>query len=323
MTFVKGLHHITAVAADPQRNLGFYAGVLGLRLVKKTVNQDDPFTYHLYYGDALGRPGTAMTFFPFPGVPAGQPGRGQPLETRFVVAADALPEWETRLARAGLTVSTANMPSGAPSLHFTDPDGLPLALVGQADVPAADPGEVWQAPGLTPSSAIQRFAGMSLSSYRPDATARVLTELLGYAEIAADDQGRWFQAPGDGTGDQLHLLNEAAPGRPGYGTVHHVAFRVPNRTALLEMLARVQSTRLPSSGEVDRFYFRSVYFREPGGMLFEIATDDPGFTVDEPAESLGEALKLTEAHEPMRAAIEAQLPALSIPETEAGWSGIR
>ena len=156
--------------------------------------------------------------------------------------------------------------------------------------------------------AIQRFAGMTLSSYRPDSTARVLTELLGYTEGAADADGRWFHAPGEGTGDRLHLLNDATPGQPGYGTVHHIAFRVADRAALLEMLERVQATRLPSSGEVDRFYFKSVYFREPGGMLFEIATDDPGFAVDEPAESLGESLTLTAAHEPLRAAIEAKLP---------------
>ncbi|MEX0386040.1 ring-cleaving dioxygenase [Spiribacter onubensis] len=315
MNSVKGLHHITAVAADPQRNLDFYAGVLGLRLVKKTVNQDDPFTYHLYYGDALGRPGTAMTFFPFPGVPAGQPGRGQPLETRFAVAAESLPEWEARLTQAGIQRRTGSVAEGAPSLHFTDPDGLPLALVGQGTAegaPGAPASATWQAPGLAAGMAIQRFAGMTLSSHRPDSTARVLTELLGYTEGAADTDGRWFHAPENGTGDRLHLLHDAAAGQPGYGTVHHIAFRVSDRSALLEMLERVQATRLPSSGEVDRFYFKSVYFREPGGMLFEIATDDPGFSVDEPAETLGEALKLTDAHEPMRAAIEAQLPALRL-----------
>ena len=298
MSSVTGLHHITAVAADPQRNLDFYSGVLGLRLVKKTVNQDDPFTYHLYYGDALGRPGTAMTFFPFPGVPAGSPGQGQPLETRFAVPADSLDDWHERLVAAGVEVQTASMGKGEASLHFTDPDGLPLALVGQAADSSSD-------------QAIRGFAGMTLASYRPDSTARVLTELLGYTEMAADADGRWFGAPGNGTADQLQLLNDVPRGRPGYGTVHHIAFRVPNRDALLEMLDRVQATRLPSSGEVDRFYFKSVYFREPGGMLFEIATDDPGFAVDEPVETLGQALKLTEAHEPMRSAIEAQLPPLS------------
>ena len=296
MNPVGGLHHITAVAADPQRNLDFYAGVLGLRLVKKTVNQDDPFTYHLYYGDALGRPGTAMTFFPFPGVPAGQAGRGQPLETRFSVAPEALESWRERLMAAGVDAKGASTADGMASLHFTDPDGLPLALVARVD----------GASGV----AIQGFAGMTLSSYRPDATARVLTDLLGYREHQDAAGGRVFQAPDGGTADRLQLLADVAPGRPGYGTVHHVAFRVPDRPALLGMLERVQASRMPCSGEVDRFYFRSVYFREPGGMLFEIATDDPGFTVDEPAESLGEALRLTAGHEPMRAAIESQLPPL-------------
>ena len=301
MNPVNGLHHITAVAADPQRNLDFYAGVLGLRLVKKTVNQDDPFTYHLYYGDALGRPGTAMTFFPFPGVPAGQPGRGQPLETRFAVPVAALDDWRARLTSAGVDVQQASAATGAPLLRFRDPDGLPLALMGQSKE------------SIEPGIAIRGFAGMTLSSHRPEATACVLTELLGYTEAQADDEGRVFHSADGGPGDQLHLLHDVAPGQPGYGTVHHVAFRVPDRPALLEMLERVQASRMPCSGEVDRFYFRSVYFREPGGMLFEIATDDPGFTVDEPAESLGEALKLTEAHEGMREAIELQLPPLSSP----------
>ena len=313
MNPVNGLHHITAVAADPQRNLDFYAGVLGLRLVKKTVNQDDPFTYHLYYGDALGRPGTAMTFFPFPGVPAGQPGRGQPLETRFAVPIAALDDWRARLASAEVDVEQASTATGAPLFRFRDPDGLPLALLGQEDEGIGRSADAWQAPGIEPGMAIWGFAGMTLSSHRPEATARVLTELLGYTEAQSDDEGRVFHSGYSGPGDQLHLLHDVAPGQPGYGTVHHVAFRVPDRPALLEMLERVQATRMPCSGEVDRFFFRSVYFREPGGMLFEIATDDPGFTVDEPAESLGEALKLTAAHEGIRAAIEAQLPPLSSP----------
>ena len=310
MSTVKGLHHITAVAADPQRNVDFYAGVLGLRLVKKTVNQDDPFTYHLYYGDALGRPGTAMTFFPFPGVPAGQPGRGQPLETRFSVAPDALEGWRERLGSVGIQTRRAATPDGVESLCFSDPDGLPLALEGRVEGAVERSDDAWQAPGLEPGMAIQGFAGMTLSSHRPHATARVLTDLLGYSEGRSADGNRVFRAPEEGTADQLQLLADVAPGQAGYGTVHHVAFRVPDRPALLEMLERVQASRMPCSGEVDRFYFRSVYFREPGGMLFEIATDDPGFTVDEPAESLGESLKLTAEHEPMRPAIEAQLPRL-------------
>ena len=313
MSPVTGLHHITALAANPQRNLDFYAGVLGLRLVKKTVNQDDPFTYHLYYGDALGRPGTAMTFFPFPGVPAGEPGRGQPLETHFAVPVGSLDDWQARLASAGLDVQQASAATGAPLLRFRDPDGLPLALMGQSEAGVERSADAWQAPGIEPGMVIRGFAGMTLSSYRPDATTRVLTELLGYTEAQADGGCRRFNSPDGGADDYLELLRDVAPGQPGYGTVHHVAFRVPDRPALLAMLERVQAWRMPCSGEVDRFYFRSVYFREPGGMLFEIATDDPGFTVDEPAQSLGEALMLTDAHEGMRETIEAQLPRLTHP----------
>jgi len=269
MNRVNGLHHITAVAADPQRNLDFYTGVLGLHLVKKTVNQDDPFTYHLYYGDERGRPGTAMTFFPFPGAPAGRPGQGQPLETRFRVPESTLGAWQSSLEAAGVEVDAPPADRSPPQLQFSDPDGLPLALEGQA------------LPGESSVMAVQGFAGMVLSSHRPEATARVLTDLLGYQLIGTEARGRQFESPGEGLRDQLVLLNEAA--------------------------------RLPCSGEVDRFYFRSVYFREPGGMLFEIATDEPGFTVDEPAESLGSALKLTAEHESMRSAIEAQLPPLKSP----------
>lgn len=297
MCLINGLHHITAVAADPQRNLDFYTDVLGLRLVKKTVNQDDPFTYHLYYGDARGGPGSTLTFFPFPGVPAGQPGRGQPIETRLAVALMALGEWREHLMAAGIAVRASTTGDQLSALHFTDPDGLPLALVGQAA-------------GADVERTIQGLAGMSLSSHRPEATARVLTDLLGYTPTHADASGQWFQGQGERTLDQLQLLNDVAPGQAGYGTVHHVAFRVADRPALLAMLEQVQAWQLPCSGEVDRYYFRSVYFREPGGMLFEIATDDPGFDVDEPVESLGSALKLAPAHEPMRATIEAHLPAL-------------
>lgn len=303
---VCGLHHVTAVAADPQRNLDFYAGVLGLRLVKKTVNQDDPFTYHLYYGDALGRPGTAMTFFPFPGVPAGYPGRGQPLETRFAVDAAALSDWRDRLTAAGVLINESA--SSAQRLAFADPDGLALALV--ADQSGGEPTD-WQPEGITSAMAIRRFAGLSLASHRPAATARVLTELLDYQVVSETTERMSLVSGGPDPSDVIELIDTPERGQPGYGTVHHIAFRVADRHHLLAMLERVQAMRLPSSGEVDRFYFRSVYFREPGGMLFEIATEEPGFTVDEPAAHLGAALQLTAEHELMRASIEATLPPLT------------
>lgn len=301
LSSTQGLHHVTAVAADPQRNVDFYTHVLGLRLVKKTVNQDDPFTYHLYYGDELGRPGTAMTFFPFPGVPAGKPGRGQPIETQFSVPLNMLAAWEAHLQDAGVEL-LAGPASGQPDrLQFTDPDGLPLALIAEAPE-AAEPAS---------TLAIRGFAGLTLASHRPDSTARVLTELLGYTPVSPSSGAvARFKSQGSARADHIELIESAVMGQPGYGTVHHIAFRVPNRPALLAMLEQVRAARLPCSGEVDRFYFRSVYFREPGGMLFEIATDDPGFTVDEPAESLGQSLKLTAEHEPLRARIEAALPVL-------------
>ena len=197
-------------------------------------------------------------------------------------------------------------------LVFADPDGLPLALVAQTATPTRGH---WQPEGLPESMAIQGFAGMALASHRPASTARVLTELLGYRALSDHADIQAFASGGDGTGDVIELVDAPEWGQPGYGSVHHVAFRVADRSGLLTMLERVQAMGLPSSGEVDRFYFRSVYFREPGGMLFEIATDDPGFTIDESSAHLGESLLLTQAHEPMRASIEAALPALTLPDS--------
>lgn len=308
---VGGIHHVTAITTDAQRNVDFYSGVLGLRFVKKTVNQDDPFTYHLYYGDTLGRPGTAMTFFPFHDVPAGRPGRRQVYETGFSVPAGALGTWLQRLRDAGVTVLGEEERFGAPVLRFADPDGLIIALVGDAAETSA---AGWPEGPVPPSDAVRAFSNVRLASSAPEATARVLTDLLGYGEVGTEPEATRFAIAGAERAGEVDLLASTPAGSPGAGTVHHVAFRVPDRDTLVAMQQQVKISGLRPTPEIDRFYFRSVYFREPGGILFEIASDDPGFAVDEPVESLGSELKLTAAHEPLRAQIEAHLPPIHAPD---------
>lgn len=311
---VGGIHHVTAIAADPQVNVDFYAGVLGLRFVKKTVNQDDPLTYHLYYGDTVGRPGTAMTFFPFPGAPAGRPGRGQVYATGFSVPAAALERWPRRLERHGVTVTGEDQRFGTPVLRLADPDGLVVELVGDADG-ASEPG--WPEGPVPAEDAVRAFSGVRLASAAPQKTARVLTELLGYAEAGSGEDATRFVAAGAARAGTVELLAEAPAGRSGAGTVHHVAFRVADDDTQVALQQRLTDAGLQPTPVIDRFYFRSVYFREPGGILFEIATDEPGFAVDEDVASLGSELKLTAAHEPMRARIEAHLPPIRVPAPAA------
>lgn len=313
-TRVGGLHHVTAIAGDPQTNADFYTAVLGLRFVKKTVNQDDPMTYHLYYGDRLGRPGTAMTFFPFQGIPRGRPGRGQVLATAFSVPPASLERWPARLERHGVTVIGEAERFGAPALQLADPDGLVLELVGDAD----DASEAGWPEGPVPArDAIRSFAGVRLASRDPASTARVLTALLGYNQQGTAGDATRYAVEDAAVAPWVDLLADAPRGAPGAGTVHHVAFRVPDDAAQEALQARIAEAGLQPTPVIDRFYFRSVYFREPGGILFEIATDEPGFTVDEDERSLGTGLKLTAAHEPYRERIERALPPVGVPATEA------
>ncbi len=310
---VGGIHHITAIASDAQRNVDFYSAVLGLRFVKKTVNQDDPFTYHLYYGDTLGRPGTAMTFFPFPGVPVGQAGRGQAYETGFSVPASSLGRWRERLERHRALLLGEDERFGVPVQRFADPDGLVVTLVGDAE-DASEAG--WPEGPVPAAEAVRAFSTARLASAAPDKTARVLTELLGYEQAGMDRDATRFAIAGAERAGTIDLMEGPPKGRPGAGTVHHIAYRVPNRETLLAMHEQLLAGGMAPTPVIDRFYFRSVYFREPGGILFEIATDDPGFAVDEDVATLGSELKLTAAHAPQRAHIEAHLPPIRVPEIE-------
>lgn len=307
---ITGLHHITAIASDARRNVDFYTRTLGLRLVKKTVNFDDPGTYHLYYGDSAGTPGSILTFFPWSGLTRGRPGAGQANATSFSVGPDALPFWQERLTRLGVTVGTSFTRFGEPVLPFEDPDGLPLELVATAE---PDSRLAWAHPGIPSAFGLRGFHGVSLASRNAVSTERLLTSVMGFRLHGEEGTRRRFTIGAGGPGTYVDLVVDPKlpRGLQGAGTVHHVAFRTPDRAtqvadrrALLEEGFNVSPVR-------DRNYFESIYYHEPEGILFEIATDPPGFAVDETPETLGTALKLPAQYEPHRAEIEAALPSLS------------
>jgi glyoxalase family protein len=312
MTKVLGIHHVTAIATDPQRNLDFYAGVLGLRLVKRTVNFDDPGTYHLYFGDERGTPGTIMTFFPWPGAHRGRPGPGQVAVTSFRIPPSALGFWLDRLLRHGIKYDgPRKRGAGAQAeqvLAFQDPDGLLLELVA---APGRESKSVWAGrPDIPAEHAIPGFHSVTLWVESAEATERVLVETLGFEPAGEDAGARTFAITGGGQGARVAL--KATGGFPrgvgGAGTVHHVAWRVADDAAQLELRDQVIAAGLNPTTVIDRNYFHSVYFGEPGGILFELATDPPGFTIDEPTARLGEKLMLPPQYEPNRAEIEAILP---------------
>jgi glyoxalase family protein len=311
-----GIHHVTAIAGDPQRNLDFYAGTLGLRLVKRTVNFDDPGTYHFYFGDETGTPGSILTFFPWPGARRGRTGVSQVAAAAFAVPEASLGWWLGRLVSHGVEHQAPARRFGAAVVAFRDPDGLPLELV--ADPRAGERG-AWVGGEVPGEHAIRGLHSVTLGLARTDGTARVLTEALGFRQ-AGEEGGILRFAAGDGgpgTLVDLRVIDGAQRALGGAGTVHHVAWRAADDAAELEMRRQVEALGLEPTPVIDRNYFHSVYFREPGGVLFEIATDPPGFTADEPVESLGEALKLPPQYEPHRAEIESVLPAIHLPHPVA------
>jgi len=311
-----GLHHVTAITADAQKNIDFYCGVLGLRLVKLTVNFDDPSSYHLYYGDSLGRPGTIMTFFAWPGAKRGRVGPPQVTATGFAVPEGALPFWESRLAEYGVATGPAESRFGEQVLAFADPDGMPLELVA-TPTPAADKGEA--AGGPVPDDvAVRGFHGVTLSEEGYEKTAKLLTEVMGFRADGGEDNRFRYRAGEGGFATVVDLLcvPDARHGTLGAGVVHHVAFRTPDEPQQQAWRATVARLGYNVSPVMDRQYFRSIYFREPGGVLFEIATDPPGFTADETLDELGSKLMLPPQYERHRAELEAVLPPVRLP----GWS---
>ena len=305
-----GIHHVTAIAGPAARNAAFYTRTLGLRLVKKTVNFDDPGTYHLYYGDELGRPGTILTFFPWEHAAPGRLGIGQAQETMFTVPVGAMNWWQDRLATAGVSLRELGQRFGEPVLGFQDPDGMQLALVGRAGVEAA-PG--WSNGSIPAEHAIRGFHGVSLLQADAGPTAAILNDVFGLAETAREGTVVRFATPDTALGGivDIEVTDSFVPGRMGGGSVHHIAFRAADDAEQARMVERLaQHHGIQTTEQKDRNYFRSVYFREPGGILFEIATDEPGFAADEPVASLGQALKLPRFLERHRQEIETALPAL-------------
>ncbi|QUS38593.1 ring-cleaving dioxygenase [Tardiphaga alba] len=313
---MSGIHHVTAIAGPALRNFDFYTRALGLRFVKKTVNFDDPGTYHFYYGDEAGKPGTILTFFPWEHAAPGRGGVGQTQQTAFRVPAKSLGYWTHRFVAQGIAHEALEKRFGESVLPFTDPDGMSLALVG---VPGAEDEAGWSNGDIPAEHAIRGFHGVTLLLEKAEKTSAILTDVFGFKEVARE--GSIIRLTGDAREGAVVDIYEAGgflPGRQGRGSVHHVAFRAKDDAEQAEMsrkLVEVHGQHVTE--QKDRNYFRSVYFREPGGVLFEIATDDPGFAVDEPVEQLGQNLKLPAFLEKHRSDIERVLPPLTTNEVTA------
>lgn len=314
MTLVTpGLHHVTSIAGDPQANLDFYTNVLGLRLVKQTVNFDDPHTYHLYYGNTTGEPGTILTFFPFGPAPPGRPGRGQVTATAFAIPPDAASYWIDRLETHDITIQNQPTRHGETAIRFHDHDGHPLELI-----PTTNDTDPWHTGPVPPEHAIRGFHGVTICSNHPDATASAL-ETLGYEHAQTTDAHTRYRAPGE----RATIIDFAYPtdtpsGRQGPGTVHHIAFRTTDTDTQARWRERLIDHGYEVTPPRDRQYFTSIYFREPGGVLFEIATDGPGFTRDESPEELGTTLRLPPWLSEERDRIEHHLPPIQPSSPSAG-----
>jgi glyoxalase family protein len=309
LTPVVGLHHVTAIASDPQRNLDFYTDVLGLRFVKRTINFDDPGTYHFYFGDDAGSPGTILTFFPWPHAARGHAGAGEVTRTAFSVPAASLQYWHQRLTDQGLLVERTGKRFDEQVLTFADPDGMKIEIVAHADAGAANAPRFASVP---PEHAIRGFFGVTLLEQDTAQTAAILN-VMGFQKIGEQGNRLRFSAAGYALGNHIDVLidPDAKFGRSGAGSVHHIAFRAKDDAAQKEWRQEI-AKHLDVTPVLDRTYFHSIYFREPGGVLFELATDPPGFTLDEPLESLGEELRIPQWLESKRAFIEKRLTPVTL-----------
>ncbi len=311
------IHHVTAIAGHAQRNLDFYTEILGQRFVKRTVNFDDPGTYHFYFGDEAGRPGTIMTFFPVDGVGAGRLGIGETQETMYRVPRTALGFWTHRFIEKGVTHGALEQRFGETVLPFRDPDGMRLALVG---IDGIESEPAYATADIPAEVALRGFHGVNLLIEEGEATGAVLTDVFGFSRVGTEKTTTRYAVPGVTIGGivDIHSAGGFLPARQGAGSVHHVAFRAKDDAEQAELVRKLlENHRIRTTEQKDRDYFRSVYFRSPGGVLFEIATDEPGFAVDEPAESLGMALKLPKGLEAYRAKIENALPPIHVSERTA------
>jgi glyoxalase family protein len=307
---VLGLHHITAIAGSAKRTLEFYTKILGLRLVKKTVNFDDPGTYHFYFGDEKGTPGSVLTFFPWEGIRPGYAGTGMATEIGYSVPLDSLNFWADRFKQFNVRYDEMDEKFGEKYLSFRDPDGLKIKLIVPS---AADNRRPWETGEVNVSVATKGFHSITLMLKNVTPTAKILTEILGYKLLKQDGNQFRFITDAIDNASVVDIIEtpNVAPGLNAAGTNHHVAFRVKDDNILMNYREKIESIGLNITPKIDRDYFFSLYFREPGGVLFELATENPGFTKDEPLNELGTHLKLPKQYEKSRTEIEKVLPVLA------------
>jgi glyoxalase family protein len=314
MTFASaGIHHVTGIASDPQRNLEFYSGVLGMRLLKRTVNFDDPTTYHFYFGDGEGNPGSILTFFPWPNSRRGRQGAGQVGVTSFAILPSSVGFWIERFIKQRVEFEHPKARfDDERVISFKDPDGFMAELVAH---PGAEAGKGWSTESVPVEHSIRGIYSVTLWQESCDLTGKLLIESFGFEPVREQASIFRYAAKGRGLGSvvDLRCVPGLWTGTMGAGTVHHVAFRAPDSETQLAVRNDLVAKGYNVTAQIDRDYFKSIYFREPGGVLFEIATDPPGFTVDEPLEKLGQSLKLPPWLEPRRFEIEALLPNLRPP----------
>jgi glyoxalase family protein len=311
---IAGLHHVTAIASDPQRNLDFYIGLLGLRLVKRTVNFDDPGTYHFYFGDARGTPGTILTFFSWPGARRGHRGVGQIEATAFAISPDSVGYWLDRFKEQHVTAEKTSARFGEEVIRFTDPDGLLLELIASD---SSGKTESWVDSSVPEEHSLRGFHSVSAALEGYERTAKLLTESFGYRLVEESGNRFRFVAPGEsGPGRVVDLLcmPDSRSGAIAAGSVHHIAFRAKDDAEQLQWREHLVELGYNATPVIDRTYFRSIYFREPGGILFEIATVPPGFTLDEKLDELGMHLRLPSWMESARSQIERVLPPIELPD---------
>ncbi len=307
---IMGIHHITAIADNAQRNFRFYTHVMGLRLVKKTVNFDDPSTYHLYYGDRQGSPGTILTFFPWEGIKRGKAGNGMATEITFSVEEGSLDFWRSRLLAEGVPIISQGKRFEEDFLSFRDPDGLHLTLI----VPRKnDDRTVWETAEIKSPVATKGFHSITVNLKNATATTKILTNIFQYRFIEKEGERSRYQSDAVDYASIIDVI-EAPDDKSGVsaaGTIHHIAFRVKDEATQEIFRERIVAYGLNITDKIDRNYFFSLYFKEPGGVLFEIATDNPGFSIDEPIEQLGLHLKLPHQYETNRKEIESYLPTIN------------
>ena len=310
---IRGLHHVTAIASDPQRNLDFYVGLLGLRFVKRTVNFDDPGTYHFYFGDNHGTPGTILTFFPWPEARRGFRGSGQVEATAFAIPLNSIGFWLDRLKQQHATAERTSTRFGEEVIRLVDPDGLMIELIASTSHGGIEP---WPDSLVAPEHGVHGFHSVSAALEGYEKTARLLTESFGYRLVdESANRFRFASSDDSAPGRIIDLLcqPDIAMGRVAVGSVHHIAFRVKDQAEQLQWREHLVDLDYNVTPIIDRTYFHSIYFREPGGVLFEIATDPPGFTLDEKVEELGMHLRLPPWMESARPQIEQILPRIQVP----------